>query len=210
MNPIESLVQGFQDLVAGVPDLVQPVIVALAAAVPFVEGEVAAMIGVMGGINPFVAAIAAIAGNFLCVLLVVLLGARIRSAAIARRERRRQAQPSGVPAPVPVPVGTAAADAGTAGTDPATFESSSESASESASASKGEKKFRRFLVRFGVPGASLLGPLALPTQFTAALLVGSGVSKSWVLLWQGIAIVLWTTFATVSSWLALLVIYNVG
>lgn len=195
MNPFESLLRGFQDLVANVPEIVQPMIVALAAAVPFVEGEGAAVIGVMGGIHPIVAALAAIAGNFLCVLLVVMLGARIRAAALARKARRT--------ALVPVSAGLGATSAA---------EESPTDAPDTAEKpeSKGEQKFRRFLVRFGVPGASLLGPLALPTQFTAALLVGSGVSKSWVLLWQGIAIVLWTSFATASSWLALLVVYNVG
>lgn len=192
MNPIESLVQGFQELIAGVPALLQPAIVALAAAVPFLEGEVGAMIGVMGGINPFVAAVAAVAGNFLCVLVVVLLGARIRAAAVARRTRRRA-------------LAHVAAGGGSEGPDVAIGEDP-----DGKPASKGEQKFRRFIVRFGVPGASLLGPLALPTQFTAALLVGSGVAKGWVLLWQGIAIVLWTTFATASAWLALQVIYNVG
>ena len=62
--------------------------------------------------------------------------------------------------------------------------------------SKGVKRFKRFLVRFGVPGASILGPLAIPTQFTSAVLVSTGVSKGWVLLWQGVAIFLWTTMTT--------------
>lgn len=62
--------------------------------------------------------------------------------------------------------------------------------------SKGRARLRRYLVRFGVPGASLLGPLALPTQFTGATLVASGVRREWVLLWQAIAIVLWTTVTT--------------
>jgi hypothetical protein len=47
-------------------------------------------------------------------------------------------------------------------------------------------------VRFGVPGASILAPLALPTPLTAAFFVGSGVPKKWVMLWQVVAIVLWT------------------
>ena len=62
--------------------------------------------------------------------------------------------------------------------------------------SKGRIKFKRFLNRFGVPGASLLGPLAIPTQITSTILVSSGVKTSWILLWQGIAIVVWTTLTT--------------
>jgi hypothetical protein len=58
-------------------------------------------------------------------------------------------------------------------------------------------------VRFGVPGASLLGPLAIPTQFTAAILVAGGSPRRWVLLWQAVSIALWTTVITVMIWLAL-------
>lgn len=51
-------------------------------------------------------------------------------------------------------------------------------------------------VKFGVLGGSLLAPLALPKMLTEATLVGTRVSKSWVMLWQVIAIVLWTTVVT--------------
>jgi hypothetical protein len=65
--------------------------------------------------------------------------------------------------------------------------------------SKGRQRFARWLDRFGVPGASLLGPLALPTQFTSATLVASGVSVPRLVFWQAAAIVLWTTIATISA-----------
>ncbi|MEU8385461.1 hypothetical protein [Streptosporangium sp. NPDC048865] len=162
MNPVETLVQNFRDLVAEVPELVQPFIVMLAGAIPFIEGEGASPIGVVGGIHPVVAAVAAAAGNFLCVLVVVLISSRARAAAVAHGHRpsRREERPE----------------------------------------SKGRRRFRRYLVRFGVPGASLLGPLAVPTQFTAAMLIASGTSRSWVLLWQAIAIVFWTTLTTTLVW----------
>ena len=54
-------------------------------------------------------------------------------------------------------------------------------------------KFQNALVRYGVPGVSLLGPLLLPTQFTATMLAGSGVSTARVLFWQGLAIAGWST-----------------
>jgi hypothetical protein len=191
VNPVEPLVQGFRDLVADVPEVVQPLIVALAGAVPFVEGELATMVGVLGGLNPIVAGIAAAGGNFLCVFLIVTLSSRVRTATLARRERRETV---GVSVTATVSSGAAAEEA------PA----------KEKPESKGKERFRRYLNRYGVPGASLLGPLAMPTQFTAALLVAGGVSKPWVLLWQGIAITLWTAISTVSAWLALLVVYNVG
>ncbi|WP_277959968.1 hypothetical protein [Frigoribacterium faeni] len=68
---------------------------------------------------------------------------------------------------------------------------------ESKPEKKGQQRLKRWLVKFGVPGASLLAPLALSTMFTAATLVGTGVPKSRVTLWQVIAIVLWTTVVAV-------------
>ena len=75
-------------------------------------------------------------------------------------------------------------------------------------ASKGRQRFDRWLVRYGVPGASLLGPLAIPTQFMSAALVAGGTPRRWVLLWQAVAIAVWTTLAAVSAWAALT--YAVG
>lgn len=161
---MDDLVRTFQELVAQVPEAVQPIIVVLVAAIPFLEGEGASVIGVLGGIHPVVAGLAAAAGNFLSVLAVVLFGSRVRTAALAGRSRGAE-----LPA-------------------------------EPESESKGRRRFRRWLVRFGVPGASILGPLAIPTQFTSAMLVAAGTPRGWLLLWQGVAIVLWTTLATVVAW----------
>ncbi|WP_308292314.1 small multidrug efflux protein [Promicromonospora umidemergens] len=171
--------------------MVQPLVIALAGAVPFVEGELATTVGVLGGLNPIVAGIAAAGGNFLCVFLIVTLSSRVRTATLARRARREAVR-------VPVNPTERGSDA------------PEEPPTKVKPDSKGKERFRRYLDRYGVPGASLLGPLAMPTQFTAALLVAGGVSKPRVLLWQGIAIILWTAISTVSAWLALIVVYNVG
>lgn len=153
-NPVADLVLGFQDLVARVPDLVQPLIVALAGAVPFIEGEGAAAIGIIGGIPPVVAAIAGGLGNLLCVAIVVLATARVRTAVTTRRGGATQP-----PSPR-------------------------------------RQKFERAYHRYGTAGVSLLGPLILPTQFTAAALTSTGVPPARVLAWQATAIALWTTVIT--------------
>jgi len=171
MNFIEFL----QNLMSQVPLLVQPLIVAAAAAIPFLESELASVLGVWAGLNPFIAAGAAMSGNFASVFVVVVFGARIRAMIIARRARRSELVVAGAAGGTEVP---------------------GEPLAESKPESKGVRRFKKFLVRFGVPGASILGPLAIPTQFTSALLVSTGVSKSWVLLWQGVAIFLWTTMTT--------------
>lgn len=161
---ISDLIARFQELVGVVPALVQPLIIAAAAAVPFIEGELSSVIGVIGGVNPVVAAAAGMVGNLLCVLVVAMATARVR-AAVVTRVGRGDGEQSVPPKP----------------------------------ASKGRQRFARFLERFGVPGASLLGPLALPTQFTSAALVAFGVSVPRVLVWQAAAIVLWTTVAALSA-----------
>lgn len=221
-----------QDVVDRVPDAVQPLIVGLAAAVPYVEGEGAAVLGILAGIDPVVAGLAAVAGNVLCVVAVVLLGSRARGAVQARRAARaatRVRSAEGAPALVATgatsgpPIGPAtgpatagtrptAAHAGTVSagrgavttgaggatgvTDPARAAASpagpGADAGSAGRGSKGRARLRRWMLRFGVPGASLLAPLALPTMLTAAFFVASGVRKEWVILWQVVAIVVWT------------------
>ena len=176
----------FQQAMSHVPVIVQPLLVALAGVIPFVEGELAAVLGVWAGLNPVVAGLAAAAGNFASVFVVVFFGARIRAAVVARRARKAAA----ARAAAPVPAG---------GLPGETAETAPEPKPKPKPESKGVQRFKRFLVRFGVPGASILGPLALPTQFTSAVLVSTGVAKGWVLLWQAVAITLWTTVTTLSA-----------
>lgn len=200
-NPYEWL----QSFIDQVPDILQPFIVALAGAIPYIEGEGAAAFGILAGINPIVAAIAGAVGNILCVLGVVLLGSRIREKVVARRAARTGAT-RGAAAGVATPhgesnEGTVSADA--AGTD-ATTVSVLEQPGRTADGkptrrAKGREKLRRWLVKFGVPGTSLLAPLALPTMLTAAFFVGSGVPKQWVILWQIIAIVAWTSSVALAA-----------
>lgn len=155
-----------QELVAQVPTLLQFPFVALVGMIPYVEGEGASAFGIIAGLHPVLAGTAAAVGNFVSVLLVVLLGSRIRGALVARRARAAADDPAPRPA---------------------------------AEKSKGRRRLERWMTRFGVPGASLLAPLALPTQLTAATFIASGVSRSRVLVWQGIAIALWTTAVTLAA-----------
>lgn len=215
MNPIEQLVSNFQDLVAQVPEFLQPLILVLAGAVPFVEGELAAIIGVIGGVNPILAAIAGATGNFLCVLLVVLLSSRARTAVVDRRAARARVSASATATASRMRTGRDGVGSSTAGvptTSIATVHESEFDANAASGAaeskpekplSKGRQRFNRWLVRFGVPGASILGPLAIPTQITSAILVAGGTPRAWVLLWQAVAIALWTAVGTTSVWLAL-------
>lgn len=197
-NPYEWL----QNFIEQVPDILQPLIVALAAAIPYIEGEGAAAFGIIAGINPVVAAIAAATGNLLCVVGVVFLGSRIRERAVARRSAKRAATQADGPDTVSPVHGTSAGTVSrneTVGSasistleQPSTDGDARDPNAKQTGREKGRARLRRWMVKFGVPGASLLAPLALPTMLTAAFFVASGVPRQWVILWQAIAIVLWT------------------
>lgn len=169
-----NLIEIFQNLVGQVPELLQPLIVAAAGAIPFIEGEGAVSIGILGGINPVIAAIAAIAGNFITVALLVLLSSGARNAVVNRRRASVLAGSGGG-------VDLEAAAEGLTGED------------DNARKTARRQKFLRALERYGVPGVSLLGPLLLPTHFTATMLAAVGVGKARILIWQAIAIIGWTT-----------------
>ncbi|MER7447291.1 small multidrug efflux protein [Microbacterium sp. NPDC097977] len=173
-----NLIETFQGFVAQVPELIQPLIIALAGAIPFIEGEGAVSIGIIGGIHPVIAAIAAIVGNFLCVAVLVIAGSGARSA-IVKRTRSRET--------------VAAGGAGSVGGG--VSETAAAGATDRGSARR--EKFQRAFERYGVPGVSLLGPLLLPTHFTATMLAASGIGKARILIWQAVAIIGWTTIVAV-------------
>lgn len=200
-NPYEWL----QRFIEQVPDLLQPLIVAAAGAIPYIEGEGAAALGIIAGINPVVAAIAGAVGNFLCVLGVVVLGSGIRERVVAQRAGRTGS--GSTENPVVAAPRRRTSDGGMS--DPAALEPTAvvtvlEQPGDDAKAKttrreKGRARLRRWMVRFGVPGTSILAPLALPTMLTAAFFVGSGVPKRWVILWQGVAISLWTGAVAIAA-----------
>ncbi len=187
-NPYEWL----QSMVDQVPELVQPLIVALAGAVPYIEAEGATAFGILAGINPIVAALAGAVGNILCVVIVVLLGARVREGLVSRRAVATPSASSTSSTTRTMVEERPAADAG-----PETQDEVGDA--PNTRRAKGRRKLGRWLVRFGVPGASILAPLALPTMLTAAFFVGSGVRKQWVILWQVVAIVLWTALTAAAA-----------
>ncbi|MCR2799457.1 small multidrug efflux protein [Microbacterium sp. zg-Y818] len=194
MNFVQELILNLQELATQVPELVKPLVVALAAAIPMVEGEVGAVIGMIGGMHPVAAAAAAVAGNFLTVLIIVLLTSQARTAVVNRSSAR---------------VGATVGASSLAGLEDEGDAAAIVPPASAKPESKGRQRVKTWLVRFGVPGASILGPLAIPTQFTSAMLVAAGTSRAWVLLWQAVAIVLWTTVTTVGFWLALTYVVGV-
>jgi hypothetical protein len=188
-----------QDAIDQVPEIIQPLIVALAGAVPYIEAEGATAFGILAGINPVVAAIAGAAGNILCVVLVVLLGSRVREGVLTRRAASVAARSEGDAAVLVAEAPEAESQAEPEAEPETESGSTPESKGKVSRRTKGRQRLRRWLVKFGVPGASLLAPLALPTMLTAAFFVGSGVPKQWVILWQVVAIAVWTTLVALAA-----------
>lgn len=152
---MNGIIESLQQLASSLPPLFQPLISALAGAIPFVEGEGGAALGILVGVPPIVAIIAGIVGNFACVFVLAMVAAKTREAVVTRRAAGQ----------------TLVAEA----------------------PSPRNRKVLAALEKYGVPGVSLLGPLLVPTMFTATALVAAGVRPGRVLFWQGLAIVLWTT-----------------
>ena len=178
MNPIEELVNNFQHLVAQVPE-VKPFVVMLAGAIPFIDGEVGPS------------------------------SARRRYQPDHRRDRPPRTTPSAWSSSSPqLPRRRGQEPPRPAIPQPLwpRQEPSSRSRPRRCRESKGRLRLKKWLARYGVPGAIIFGPLAIPAQFTSAILVVGGTPRAWVLLWQAIAIALWTTIATISAWLALQVV----
>lgn len=68
-----------QQFTESLPEFLQWLGVALAGAIPFVESYFGSALGVLAGVNPVVAVLAASAGNFITVFLVVVLAHSARA-----------------------------------------------------------------------------------------------------------------------------------
>ncbi|KZE95404.1 hypothetical protein AVP42_00380 [Agromyces sp. NDB4Y10] len=79
------MIEALQDFTSSLPVFLQWFGVMLAAAIPFVESYAGAVIGVLAGLNPVVAIIAAIVGNFVSMVVVVLSAHRVRTRVSAGR-----------------------------------------------------------------------------------------------------------------------------
>nr|WP_147899902.1 small multi-drug export protein [Serinicoccus profundi] len=73
------MIDNLQEFTEGLPPLLQWLGVMAAAAIPFVESYFGAVIGVLAGLNPVVAIIAAVVGNVISMVLVVLSADRLRA-----------------------------------------------------------------------------------------------------------------------------------
>ncbi|WP_265520394.1 hypothetical protein [Oerskovia flava] len=140
------MIESLREFTEGLPDLVQWLAVVLAGAIPFVESYFGSVIGILAGVNPVVAVVAAIVGNVVSMTVLVLGAARAREAALRNREQ---------------------------------------------TSSPKRQKLKRMFDKYGVAGVSLLGQTVLPSQITSLAMVSFGASKTAVIRWQIVSIILW-------------------
>lgn len=140
----------------------QVVLLMLAGAIPFVESYLGSFLGILLGVPTAVAIPAAILGNLICTLGLVMATSKTRELTQSRRAGR-----SGASGGSPVTEATALPQ------------------------SRSRRKIARQLDRFGVPGVALLGPIVLASQITAPALVALGANRRSVLIWTAISIIAW-------------------
>ena len=72
------MIESLQEWTAGLPEVLQWLGVIAVSAIPFVESYLGSVIGVVAGLNPVVAVVAAIVGNVISMAIVVLSADRLR------------------------------------------------------------------------------------------------------------------------------------
>ncbi|XID95885.1 small multi-drug export protein [Paenibacillaceae bacterium WGS1546] len=122
-------------------------------AIPFLEGYVAAPLGVAFGFPAALTIVAAILGNWLSVTAVILAGDRLQRR-MQRRRQQRKSQPG-----------------------------------------KRMQRAKELFGKYGVPGVALIGPALFGNHIGAFISIAAGANRGYVLLWQTISIVVWTTGA---------------
>jgi steroid 5-alpha reductase family enzyme len=81
------VLENLQSFTESLPPLLQWVGVMLAGAIPFIESYGGSVLGIISGVPPVVAVLAAIVGNIVSMLVFVLVASRVRTAATSGRTK---------------------------------------------------------------------------------------------------------------------------
>jgi membrane protein DedA with SNARE-associated domain len=139
-----KMFEAIWNFVTGADPIWQWLAVIAIGAIPYIESYGGALLGILAGVNPFIAVAAAIVGNLISMYIVVYISQTVRKSIVKDKKPSKRMQ-----------------------------------------------KLQNWMNKFGVPGVSLLGQLALPSQLTAVALIGLGAKTRIVLLWQTISIIIW-------------------
>ncbi|GAB3618512.1 hypothetical protein GCM10027416_30690 [Okibacterium endophyticum] len=83
------MIDALQDFTSSFPAVFQWLGVMIVAAIPFVESYFGSVIGVVIGVNPVLAVLAAVVGNVVSMLIFVMSAHRVRSTVTTRRASAR-------------------------------------------------------------------------------------------------------------------------
>lgn len=139
------MIDSLQSFAEQFPEWSQALVIALLAAIPFVESYFGAVLGVIVGLPLAVAIVAAVVGNVASMIGFVYGADKVRQHKVDPNQKPTARQ----------------------------------------------VRLRRAFDRWGVPGVSLLGQMMLPSQLTAAAMVGFGASRKLVVVWQIVGITVW-------------------
>lgn len=144
---LQPFIIGLSQFTAQIPLVWQTIAVAGWSAIPFIESDVGVAIGIAVGVAPIPATIAAVIGNWLAVMAIIVVTYKVRT----KLRGEKDEHPTG----------------------------------------KRQQKVLRAVQKYGVPGASLLGPLLIGTHLNAFFMAAAGVDKRYLMIWQTIAIAVW-------------------
>lgn len=84
------MIDALQEFTANFPPVLQWLGVMIASAIPFVESYFGSVIGVLAGVNPVVAIVAAVIGNVVSMVIFVLSAHGVRSKVVAGNEAKEE------------------------------------------------------------------------------------------------------------------------
>jgi hypothetical protein len=84
------MIDALQEFTANFPPVLQWLGVMIASAIPFVESYFGSVIGVLAGVNPVVAIVAAVIGNVVSMVIFVLSAHGVRSKVVAGKEAKEE------------------------------------------------------------------------------------------------------------------------
>jgi hypothetical protein len=84
------MIDALQEFTANFPPVLQWLGVMIASAIPFVESYFGSVIGVLAGVNPVVAIVAAIIGNVVSMVIFVLSAHGVRSKVVAGKAPKEE------------------------------------------------------------------------------------------------------------------------
>ncbi|MRX73110.1 DNA-binding protein [Bacillus lacus] len=144
------------------------IVVFILAAIPLFEVVGIVPVGILAGLAPVPVAIAGFIGNFLTVLLLIILIDKVKIWMAARKQRKAGNMAEAA----------AAAEDGEIQTE-----------------SKRSKRAKNLWDKYGLPGLAFIGPLFVGSHVSAFMGMGFGSKRRAVTVWMTLSLVFWTAAA---------------